>query len=117
MRIHSTVPTASVRVLRNVAHTTLRASDFVSTTSFRRAAGILGSTTVGNGASGLRNVGRGIVYNRLVPTNANLHRFKGVIMNYGRRCSQLVTGHGSVLSFSRWWTILVASGGKTISGW
>ncbi len=85
IRAHRTVPTASARVLRNVAHTTLRASDFVSTTSFRRAAGILGRTTVGTGISHLRNVGRGIVINRGVPTNANLHR-----------CSRLViTSHSS----------------------
>lgn len=101
IRIHSTITTASARVLRNVAHTTLRASDFVSTTSFRRAAGILGRTTVGNGVSGLRNVGRGMVYNRLVPTNANLHRFSGVVMNSGRRCSHVLTGGGAILSCGR----------------
>ncbi len=101
IRIHSTIPTASARVLRNVAHTTLRASDFVSTTSFRRAAGILGSTTVGNGDSHLRNVGRGIVYNRLVPTNANRHRFRGVIMNSHRSCRHVITGHHGIVSFTR----------------
>lgn len=98
IRIHSTMPTASARVLRNVAHTTLRASDFVSTTSFRRAAGMLGRTTVGKGISHLRNVGRGMVYNRLVPTNAKRHRFRGVVINSGRRCSHVLTGGGAMLS-------------------
>lgn len=118
IRMHSTVPTASARVLRNVAHTTLKASDFVSTTSFRRAAGILGRTTVGNGISELRNVGRGIVYNRLVPTNANRHRFRGVVINSGRRCSHVLTGHGGMLSCDRMrWFLVRALWGELVSIW
>ncbi len=100
IRTHSTVPTASGRVLRNVAHTTLHAGDFVSTTSFRRAAGILNSTTVHNGISALRNLGRGIVYKRLVPTNANRESFSHLVMTSVRSCGEL-TGN------SRWslWSV------------
>lgn len=71
LRTGNGINTACSHSLLNVAGTSLTARSFVSTTSFRRAAHILARTTITNGHSRLHNLGRGIVINHLVPTNAN----------------------------------------------
>lgn len=82
------VPTAKHPILLNVAGTSLRASSFLSTTSFRRAAEILASTTVGNGHSRLLNLGRGMVVNGLIPTKAKVRHCEETRPCAGRRATR-----------------------------